>query len=573
MRRLVVVLAVVAMFANSTVAGAGVDDPATTFIVNGDATTIDEWPAYAQIHIGIDGFSRSETFVCGGSVVASRLVLTAAHCMIDPDLDVIVGSGSLTSGGTRVHVSEITVHPDYDESDARNDIALLKLASAVDVDAIDVVGPSSDYRWKGEGHSLTVVGLGCTEPDRDVCFSPSGGPSPSLRRADIASRSDDDCDVDLSVFGGIDAATMLCAGEPSDPFGSHNAVGACYGDSGGPLMVEGPSRPVLIGTVSWGGSDCGDYPVVYSRLANYRTWLADHGVPIARDPFDDGPAIDIGGTYTPVVGDFNGDGRDDILWYGPGTAGDVMKLGSSSGGFVSGPAISIGATYTPAVGDFNGDGRDDIFWYRAGTGGDLIRLGSSSGGFSSGPTIDVDGTYTPVAGDFNGDGRGDVLLHGPGSAADLMRLGSPSGGFSSGPAITVSGTYTRAIVGDYNGGGNDDILWYTAGVGGDVMRLGNDDGSFRSGPATNVDGTYTPIVGRFAGNDRADIFWYTPGTGADLLREATSSAGFVTGPEVVVNTSNFTPFGGDFDGDGTGDVFWYRAGSSSDVVWLGNPSS
>ncbi len=570
MRRALTVLTIL-LIAGPTAgsAAAGDEDPFEPYIVNGDETTIEEWPAYAQVHFGDNGLSRADSFVCGATVVTDRLVLTAAHCAVSSDLDVIVGSDRLTSGGTRVHVQQIIVHPSYEN--LGNDIALLKLATAVDIDEFAVVGPTSDYRWTGGDDTLTVIGLGCTEPVRNACAT--DGASPVLRRADVPSRLDNDCEDLVSLPSLYDADTMLCAGELADPFGSHTAPGACYGDSGGALLAPGHrGEHVIVGTVSWGATNCGDYPVVYARLASYRTWLRDNGVPVDRDPYRDGPSISVNGSYTPIVGDYNGDGNDDVLYYGPGDGSDLMRLGNDLGGFVSGPAISITGTYTPLAGDFNGDGRTDIFWYRPGTQTDVIRLGTPSGGFPTGPAIDIDGAYTPVAGDFNGDGRGDMLLYAPGNDADLMRLGSPAGSFSTGPAVSVNATYDRGIVGDYNGDGNDDIVWYDAGSSGDVTRLANDDGSFVSGPAISVTGIFMPIAGEFNSDGRTDILWYAAGTGGDLLREASSSASFTTGPEVVVNATGFTPFGGDFNGDGTGDVFWYRKGSATDSLWLGNPA-
>jgi secreted trypsin-like serine protease len=542
------------------------ETPASPYIVNGNLASISQYPFYSQVFATDDGFG---TFFCGGSVVAARIVLTAAHCVIGVDrISVIVGSDHLASG----HTIRVTrwVTQGYNPDTSQNDVALLHLSAATTAPPIKIVGPNSDYRWQGDGNQLTAIGMGCTEPLSSVCNSPSGGPSPRLRHAPVDSRTDSGCDADLAIWGGIDARSMLCAGRISDPFGSHNAPNACYGDSGGPLVVAGPSGSMrLVGAVSWGGVNCGDYPVAYARLARFRSWLASEGVPIERDPFDPAPAVDVEWSATPLPGDFNGDGNTDVLWFGSGAVTDRIRLGNIYGKFQSGPLIDLPGVTAPVVGDWNGDGRDDLLVYEPGVTPDQILL-SVPGGFTFGPAIDLNGTYTPVPGDFNGDGRDDVLLYAPGgAAADQMRLGTPLGRLGSGPAISIVGTFTRAIPGDFNGDRIDDIVWFASGSAGDLMRLGRPTATFTSGPAISLTTSAVPVVADFTGEGRDDIAWFDP-NGADLLRESTATAGFTTGPEIVVD-GNFVPFGGDFDGDGTGDVFWYRSGSASDKVWLGNP--
>lgn len=540
------------------------ETPATPYIVNGTLATIGQYPFYVQVFARAAG---QGTFFCGGSVVASRIVITAAHCVVGVDrVDVIVGSDRLGTG-RRIRV-ERWVLRGYNPATSQNDVALLHLSESAGVVPIKVVGPNSDYRWEGAGHVLRVVGMGCTDPLSSVCNSPSGGPSTRLRHAPVDSRSDAGCDADLGIWGGIDPRSMLCAGSLSDPFGSHNAPNACYGDSGGPLIVAGPSgTPRLVGAVSWGGVNCGDYPVAYARLARFRSWLASEGVPIERDPFDPGPPIDVADHKIPVVGDFNGDDNTDVLWFGAGTLSDRVRLGKDGGGFRPGPEVDLRAGTAPVVGDFNGDHRDDLLVYEPGPAADSMRLGSRRG-FVRGPEIDIARTFTAIAGDFNGDSRDDVLLYAAGESSDMMRMGSSDGRLRRGPEVSVDRTFTRGLPGDYNGDHIDDILWFGSGAGSDMMRFGTRTGTFRSGPAMSLTTSAIPLVADFTGEGRDDIFWFVP-DGTDTLREARATARFSTGPEVRL-FGDYAPFTGDFDGDGIGDVFCYRPGTGSDKVWLGN---
>ena len=85
------------------------------------------------------------------------------------------------------------------------------------------------------------------------------------------------------------------------------------------------------------------------------------------------------------TGDFNGDGRDDILWRsGSGAFSDW--LGTASGGFITNDANAFRNVPTnwnvQATGDFNGDGRDDIAW-RSDSGAFSNWLGQANGAFST----------------------------------------------------------------------------------------------------------------------------------------------------------------------------------------------
>jgi hypothetical protein len=183
--------------------------------------------------------------------------------------------------------------------------------------------------------------------------------------------------------------------------------------------------------------------------------------------------ITVKGFYVPVPGDFDGDRRSDVLWYGPADAHDALWYGSESAGVFSDAAVTVSGTYTPIPGDFNGDGHSDILWYGPGDAYDSLWYGGSGQGqFTTGVNVSVSGTYTPISGDFNGDGRDDILWYGPGDAYDSLWYGGSSPGqFTTGVPVTVSGTYAP-ISADFNGDGHSDILWYGPGDSYDSLWLG-----------------------------------------------------------------------------------------------------
>jgi FG-GAP-like repeat len=283
-------------------------------------------------------------------------------------------------------------------------------------------------------------------------------------------------------------------------------------------------------------------------------WLTRDGAPVRLKP-------QVGGTYTPLVGDFDGDGRSDIFWYGPGSAADGLWLATGDGAFAK-STWKVSGAFRPLVGDFDGDDRSDIFWYAPGSGRDVIWFGRAGGAFV--PSVQlVPGTYAPFTGDFDGDGRSDIFWYAPGSPADAMWFGRAGGTFVT-SARSVGGTY-QPLVGDYDANGMDDIVWYAAGTASDGLWSAAGGGSFQSRSLT-INGRYQPVVGDISGNGRADIVWYAPGNTADSVWLGAAGGAF-TSDKAVVLRGEYRPLVGDFDTVAGRDIFWYAPGSASDGVW------
>jgi len=166
------------------------------------------------------------------------------------------------------------------------------------------------------------------------------------------------------------------------------------------------------------------------------------------------------------TGDFNGDGRGDILWR---NADDTLTdwLGNANGTFSQNGGTLWASVpqvwHVEGTGDFNGDGRSDILW-RNNDGTVTNWLGSATGAFAPNAT----NVYAVIpsewriagTGDFNGDGRADILWrHQDGTVTDW--LGTSTGGYvANGAALVPMGTQWQvAGVGDYNGDGRGDLIW------------------------------------------------------------------------------------------------------------------
>ena len=161
------------------------------------------------------------------------------------------------------------------------------------------------------------------------------------------------------------------------------------------------------------------------------------------------------------AGDFNGDGKADVLWRNT-TTGEVMVW------FVNGPRVSGGASFgvvslawqVAGVGDFNADGKADVLWRNTASGEVMVWFVNGSL-VTSRTSFGVVSLAWQVAGveDFNGDGKADILWrHTTKGQVDVWFLNGPrlSGGATFG---VVPLAWQAEGVGDFNGDGKADILW------------------------------------------------------------------------------------------------------------------
>jgi trypsin len=218
-------------------------------IINGSAAPEGAYPFMAAITDGTD-FQY-----CGGSVISSTWVLTAAHCVEGTNptkevVNVITGRTNLgdTSKGQKIRVSQIYVHPKYNGSDY--DAALLRLSSATSSPAIQIASAADDY-LEAPGTVVRVTGWGDTTPTLGL------NATNQLRYVDLKVVSDAECGVANIGFHG-----------PSGVCAEELLKDSCNGDSGGPLFWNGSTR-IQIGIVSYGNS-CAvpKSPGVYSEINN-----------------------------------------------------------------------------------------------------------------------------------------------------------------------------------------------------------------------------------------------------------------------------------------------------------------
>jgi trypsin len=207
---------------------------------------------------------RQSSHFCGGSIITTRTIVSAAHCTYGTSASSIsVRYNSLNhgSGGTLVSVSSIVNHASYSSSTLNNDISLLILSSALTLgqtqaQAVSLPSSGSD---PSSGASTITAGWGYT--------TEGGSLAAALRQVTVPIVARSTCQ---SQYGTSSITTnMVCAGLTA------GGADACQGDSGGPLTASGS----LVGIVSWGnGCARPNYAGVYTRVGNYITWINNNAV-------------------------------------------------------------------------------------------------------------------------------------------------------------------------------------------------------------------------------------------------------------------------------------------------------
>ncbi|GJQ80499.1 hypothetical protein Trydic_g12391 [Trypoxylus dichotomus] len=102
---------------------------------------------------------------CGGTIITSLWVLTAAHCLFGETLSrikVVVGTNMLDSGGVSARIQTVVIHPNFMNTGIRpNDIALVRLASALTY-SNTIAAVTIDMEYPGTTTDVTIIGWGIT---------------------------------------------------------------------------------------------------------------------------------------------------------------------------------------------------------------------------------------------------------------------------------------------------------------------------------------------------------------------------------------------------------------------------
>jgi trypsin len=238
-------------------------------VIQGTTASIAEFPWLADITYR----GAREGFDCTGTVVAPRLVLTAAHCAISEagrvqrgaNYRVITGVADLKQKGAGQvsSVAEVVAFPGFRTPTLIGDAALLVLSAPVSAPAIPLAGSSDGALYAG-GTQLNIAGWGLT----------NGGATRTptvLREGQTVIQSAGYCErAAKKIVPTFNGRHQLCA--VSKP---RYEVSSCHGDSGGPGIAHRPDgSSVQVGVISLGAAECDPRsPEIQTRVDTISSWV------------------------------------------------------------------------------------------------------------------------------------------------------------------------------------------------------------------------------------------------------------------------------------------------------------
>lgn len=224
-------------------------------------------------------------------------------------------------------------------------------------------------------------------------------------------------------------------------------------------------------------------------------------------------------------GDYNGDGKTDILWrdYGTGQSHIWLMNGANRLSTVILPPTTNLAWEIVGGGDFNADGQDDILWRNKDTGTLAIWAmhGVTVGVFNSNfATVRYKDWRVVGTGKFNEDNNTDIIWHNPVTKGTLVWLMNDSGAATSTVLPTVRNfDWTLAGVGDMDNDGKSDLIWRNIKTGANLfwrMNGVNILGTASLQPVGNLLWHLSGVADT-DGNGTADLLWRNTTSGANLL--------------------------------------------------------
>lgn len=234
-----------------------------------------EWPSVVAL-VRANRFPLENRLFCGGTIVADRWIMTAAHCLFDAFGNQLQPSSIRVAAGItdlrndmpdeEFVVTNIIIHPDYVHAIDRiipSDIALLELANNVALPAVELFTRDTE---RYTGTLGFIAGWGATQFN-----GPNNSIFPSkLQDATVPLVSNAVCNDPQSYDGAV-SDNQLCAGF------EEGGVDTCTGDSGGPLFIIQNGQQIQVGITGFGnGCALPLFYGIYTNISHFIPWLSNY---------------------------------------------------------------------------------------------------------------------------------------------------------------------------------------------------------------------------------------------------------------------------------------------------------
>ncbi len=351
--------------------------------------------------------------------------------------------------------------------------------------------------------------------------------------------------------------------------------------------MKNPAGPILIANNTFVNDDTTKTVFAHNQTGNPDFTVSNNTISGLQSTVltGQGTVIDPNAAPPPPVvhkadtRDFNGDGRDDILVMSTqSNSSSVAQLAVMNGTTkqasttVAGPA-SKGWTAL-FTGDYNGDGKADILWQNNST--QAIDIYTMNGTSRTASTSLSPGAGWKVvgSGDFNGDKTADLVLQN-GNQVEIWQMNGTAVTGSSVLSTAAPGGFHVVATGDFNGDGKADILWQNSSTG--AMQVWMMNGTSLDSTATLANpGAHWRAVdtGDFNDDGHTDILLQNTSTGqcAEWLMNGTSQIG---GGNLASNlgTGWKAVSVGDYNGDGKSDILFRNPTSGAFTAWMTSGTS